>query len=326
MNGYIVYESKGPYVGIRHCLFNLKALILEAAYLDRIPVVRPLRMHPKHNFGIKLNTQWAKYWDLHKTEVYYRNNEKYELMQKPFSFILEEDFKDLKFGDNQVYRLNYQQEITEADNNKYDLIIRSLRGIYRGWWLDAVPDKIQKNIRISFKVSDDVARISREIIQLLGWYAAVHVRRGDMLRRNKCLNKFTSPKHIYRTLREIVPFESNVYILTNERDRNFFDYLKKHYRIYQYFNFNELVEIVSGHEPDNYFLFMVELNIFENAEKKIGTFKSRSYFLEWDEVFPLSKYTTVDFKLSFRLKRYFRKKRSSFWKFLDRFKPIFFIV
>jgi hypothetical protein len=326
MNGYLKYEANGPYVGILHWLSNLKAIIMEAIYLNRIPIITPPLLHPQHNLGIKLNSPWSKYLNLSQTEVYFRNNEEFELMQKPFMFILDEDFKNLNFGEDQVYKIGHEHEITDAENNNYELIVRSVDGVKMGWWLRAVPVKIKKNTRINLKVSDDVLRISKNIIERLGWYAAVHVRRGDRLKRNKNLKKFTSPQHIFKTLRDIVPLKANVYILTDERDRNYFNYLREHYKIYQYFDFDELNVIVSGKEPDNNFLFLIEQRIFENAAKKIETFKWRSYFSESSEMSSLSKYTWNDYTITYRLLKYYlsryylSRKIPFIWKGLHRLK------
>ena len=316
MNGYLIYEGKIPNVGLHHCFVNLRAIVTEAVYLNRIPVIRPLRMSPKHNFGVKLTSQWSKYWDLYQTKVYFRNNGEFELMQKPFLFILEEDFKHLKFREDQVYKINHEQKITKVENNKYDLIVRSVSGIKFEWWWFAVPDNIKENVRIKFKVSDDVARISKNIIKRLGWYATVHVRRGDRLKFNNKLKKYTSPQHILNKLKEIVPLKSNVYILTDERDRNYFDCLREHYKIYQYFDFDELNETVSGQQPDNNFLFLIESCIFKNAVKKIETFKSRSLFSMTGEVSTLSEYTAGDYPIIIRLISYLGMKMSLIWRLL----------
>jgi hypothetical protein len=291
---------------------------MEAVYLNRIPVITPPLFHPKHNFGSNITVPWSKYLNLSQTKVYFRNKEEFEPMQKPFRFILEEDYKNLKFGEDQVYKIGHEDEITEAENTKYELIVRFVYGIEKNVWLNAVPNKIQKNMCIDLSVSDDVERISKNIIERLGWYAAVHVRRGNRLKRNKKLKKFTSNQHIFKTLRDIVPLEANVYILTDEKDRNYFDPLKEHFRIYQYFDFDELNVIVSGQEPDNNFLFLIEKLIFKNAANKIKTFKDfkQGNYLSAASVASLSKYTRYDFTAKLRLNIYLGKKILSIRKTL----------
>jgi hypothetical protein len=139
--------------------------------------------------------------------------------------------------------------------------------------MNSIVKKIHQMMRVKFIWSDSVVKISNNIIDSLGWYAPAPILRGDRLKMNKKLKKFTSPKHIFNTLKEIVSLQSNVYILTDERDRNYFDNLRKYYKIHQYFDFDELNAIVSGKEPDNNFLFIIERCIYESAAIKIGTFK-----------------------------------------------------
>jgi hypothetical protein len=292
-----------------HWLYNLEVLIKEAIYLYRIPVITPPLLHPMHNFGIKLTSHWSKYLNISRTEVYIKDNGEFKQMQKPFLAIFEEDFKQLKFGEGQVYKINACHEITEAENKRYQLIVRSVSSIRRGLWGYAISPEIKKNMRVNFVWSDDVVRISKNIIDKLGWYAAIHVRRGDKLKVEKNLKKFTSPEHIFKMIKDIVPLHSNIYILTDEKDRNFFEYLREHYRIYQYFDFDELTVIVSGQEPDNNFLFLIEKRIFENAAKKIETFKLPAGYSLWQSAeYSLSRYTRMQFSINFKLRRFYRKK------------------
>jgi hypothetical protein len=286
-----------------HCLVNLQALIKEAIYLNRIPVIMPPLLHAKHNFGTKLSSNWPKYLNLSKTRVYIRDNDEYKQKLKLFAFILEQDFKQLKFDEAQIYNINPYHEITETENKNYPLIVRSVSSIFWGRWRLAIPE-IYKKMRIKFVWSDDVTNISNHIINQLGWYAAIHVRRGDRLNNNKNLKKFTSPKHIFDMMKNIVPSQSNVYILTNEIDKNFFNYLRKHYKIYQYFDFNELTEIISGHEPDNNFLYIIERCIFQNAAIKIGTFKRHNFGFWSGGDYSLSKYSPLQYSTSYKLKQY----------------------
>jgi hypothetical protein len=325
MNGYLIYEDYRNYRGILHCLSNLRALIMEATYFNRIPVVSPPMLDPKHNFGIKLNSHWSKYLNLSQTEVYFKDNSKFEQMPNSFSFIFEEDFKHLD-DIVPVYKINAHHKITEDENKNYKLIVRSVSYIKYGWWLYAVPSEIQKKVSINFALQDDIPRISKTISERLGWYAAIRVRRGDRLKDNKKQKKFTSPKHILKTAKDIVPLQSNLYILTNEKNRDFFDYLRKYYRIYQYFDFDELKAIVHGQEPDNNFLFLIELSLFDNAAKRIETFKwpgAENYFFFSKKTYYLSPFTWTDFSINFKLKLFIWDKSPLIFKRMyDRIKSI----
>ena len=297
-----MYEDNRNYRGLNHCLKNLQTIIKEAIYLDRIPVISPPLFHPKHNFGIELTYHWEKYLNLSKTVVYLKDSCKFRKRQKPFLFIYEEDFKQLKFEKDLVNSVNPHHKITRAENTNYQLIVRSIGTIMHGMWWNAIPE-IWEKIRIEFVMSEDVLKISRNVIDRLEWYAAIHVRRGDRLKQNKSLKKFTSPQHILKVAYKIVPLQSNIYILSNEKDRNYFASLKDHYKIYQYFDFEELNSILSCQEPDNYFLYMIEKCIARSAAKKILTFRRSSA-----GEFSLSKFRIDQYSLFFELRLFLNYK------------------
>jgi hypothetical protein len=311
----LIYEDYQNYVGLYHCWLNLSSLIKEAIYLNRIPVIMPPLLNSNHNFGINFSSNWQKYLNIPQTEVYIKENG--EFKQKPFVFILEKDFKQKKFKKKQVNMISPYHEVTEEENRKYQLIVRSVSTIFYGLWSHANP-KTNEMISVNPVWSDDVLKISKKIIHSLGGYSAIHVRRGDRLNINKNLKKFTSPKHILNTMKDIVPLKSKVYLLTNESDRNFFDLLRRHYRIYQYFDFDELNSIVSEEEPDNNFLFLIERCIYENAAIKIGTFKyPKAYFWVGGD-YSLSKYNRWQFSTGYTLRQYLRLMRYFFKGFRRR--------
>ncbi len=103
----------------------------------------------------------------------------------------------------------------------------------------------------------------------------MHVRRGDKLadkERYPHLAQDTRPERIYETVSRVLPEGSRIYILTDEKARNYFDILKSHYRIRRYYDFPELKRIVEGECPDNFFLYEIEQLIFAKAKTQIHTF------------------------------------------------------
>ena len=129
-----MYEDNRNYKGLNHCLKNLQAIIKEAIYLKRIPVINPPRLHPKHNCGIELTYHWGKYLDLSQTAVFLKDNCEFRKRKKPFLFIYEEDFKQLKFNNDQIHYINPHHKITKAENNKNQVIVRSIGSIMHGMW------------------------------------------------------------------------------------------------------------------------------------------------------------------------------------------------
>jgi hypothetical protein len=86
------------------------------------------------------------------------------------------------------------------------------------------------------------------------------------------LEQDTRPEKIYETVSRVLPKGSRVYILTDEKNRSYFDILKRDYQIFQYFDFPELSALVEGTDPDNFFLYEIEQLIFSRAKTKIHTF------------------------------------------------------
>jgi hypothetical protein len=86
------------------------------------------------------------------------------------------------------------------------------------------------------------------------------------------LDHDTQTDNIRATLAKTIPKGAKVYILTNERDRAFFNALKNDYEVLQFFDFPELKSLVEGRQPDNFLLFEIEKLLFDNAQTKVYTF------------------------------------------------------
>ena len=63
MKKYLWYQG-GDLTGLNHQFDNLTSLIRDVLYLGRIPVVDPPRLHPRHNFGHPISTEWNRYIDI----------------------------------------------------------------------------------------------------------------------------------------------------------------------------------------------------------------------------------------------------------------------
>jgi hypothetical protein len=171
-----------------------------------------------------------------------------------------------------VLEVKAKHLVTATENAAYQLIVKNNPS---GLGLDGVyaHDDFDFDVELcpSRLVLDHADRVSR----LLGEYHSMHVRRGDKLTdKERCpnLEQDTRPERIYETVSRVLPKGSRVYVLTDENAPNYFDVLKKDYQVVQYFDFQELKELVEGEHPDNFLLYEVEQLIFARAKTRIHTF------------------------------------------------------
>ena len=102
----------------------------------------------------------------------------------------------------------------------------------------------------------------------------IHVRRGDYIPIHNSLKENTSPEHIRDVIKKY-KFNS-VYIMTNEKDKDFFNQLRNDFNIFQYFDFKDLVSIY-----DNYELYAIETFIMFNSNFRISTFDTTNSEKKW---------------------------------------------
>lgn len=124
-----------------------------------------------------------------------------------------------------------------------------------------------------------------ENIQINTAYCAIHVRRGDKLKLPAYphLDEDTQPERILEILTKYVPKGTTVYILTNEKDKKYFDLLRSKYDILQYTNFPILKQLVENENPDNFLLYEIEKRILNSAKYKIHTFDTKNKLNGIDE-------------------------------------------
>lgn len=254
--------------GINHLREALNWLVRESISLNRTPLVFKPNFDSCHNFNIDVDATWNKYINLKNIEI--TNT----LTGNKISIeaAMEEDVANI--AEFSVLWIERDHIITDMENKTFDLIIRHNRtgleisGIHNG--IRGLPE-----YSVRFLPSIFVLETYNRVRNKIENYCAIHVRRGDMLNMIDTypnLNHDTHPDQIITTISKVLPRKSNIYILTNERDRNYFNPLKKYYIVFQYFDFPELRELIECENPDNFLLFEIEKLIFENANTKIYTF------------------------------------------------------
>lgn len=254
--------------GINHLRFALELLVREAVSLGRTPVAFRPRFDPRHNLGHDLVTDWDRYIDL----------ERIELVDQASGFVTEvKMLKRDEIGSIERWSGLWFERghmVTAAENWGYDLLVRhNMTGLHVPTVHDGPAALAPYAVR--FQPSRRVLGLVEQIVHQLGEYCAVHVRRDDMLEMKDLypnLDRDTQPDRIAQTLGRVLQPGAAVYIMTNERNKSFFAPLKEQFRVFQYFDFPALRDLVETQEPDNFLLFEVEKQLFERAQRKVHTF------------------------------------------------------
>ena len=254
--------------GINHLREALEWLVRESISLNRTPLVFIPHFDSCHNFNIEVNATWDKYIDLNNLKI----NELSLETDTTIQAVMQHNI--VGFDDLSMLCIERTHVVTDKENEKFDLIVRHNR---TGLKIDSIHTGIRgiPNYSVSFKTSNRVFDTYKKVSNKIQNYCAIHVRRGDMLNMVNSypnLNQETQPDKIKSIISEVISPNSKVYILTNERDKSYFNSLKIDYEVFQYFDFPELLELVECEQPDNFLLFEVEKLIFENAKMKIYTF------------------------------------------------------
>ena len=301
---YLVLQTDGcPKPGLDHSLAIFKGAIKEAICLGRTLVINKFSMTPRHNLGHPAeNLEYKRYINLDKTQVYKTGQDgSLQQINSLFHYIDAENFDLNKYHEKDILSINKDiRPISEEENNRYDVIIR--KTIYYDY------RKIYPDILLSFYPSDEVEHLTDVVLKSLGtsladaqkksliyhgvdhsanseifnqkmpttplYYIAMHIRSNDfyvMQDSSRYWNTTWHLKHIINRNRSIYK-GCKIYIMSDIQDRRYFDFLKKDYNVYRYFDFPELEALVSKNndsEIDNAMLYSVEKNILQYAHTKI---------------------------------------------------------
>ncbi|MDE2277086.1 MAG: hypothetical protein KGK09_12405, partial [Burkholderiales bacterium] len=243
-------------------------LVREAAALGRTPVVFEPRFDPRHNGGHDVQAGWRKYIDLDAIELVQGGSGQ----RLPVRALQRSEVAG--FDALSAAWFERAHRITVPENRRHALIVRLNK---TGLAVGAVHEGPAglPGYRVNLPASAAVRAAAQQVQAQLGPYGAMHVRRGDMLAMKAQypnLARDTQPGHIAAVLRAHLPAGSRVYVMTNERDPEFFAPLRREYEIVQFFDFPALKALLEGPAPDNFFLFEVEKLLFEQAATRIHTF------------------------------------------------------
>jgi hypothetical protein len=248
--------------------FALDLLVREAVSLGRTPLVFKPRFDPRHNLGRDLDVEWDRYIDLQRVHLM----DGAHGCEVCVAAVRPQGIADLDRLSTAWFERDHV--VTDAENRSYELIVRRNK---TGLSVDRVhggPAGLP-GYGVRFEPSAKVLDRVEKVRGRLGGYAAMHVRRDDMLEMKDLypnLDRDTRPERILETLSQYLPQGARVYIMTNERDQRFFEPLRASFEVFQYFDFPELRELIDSDQPDNFLLFEIEKLLFERASTKIHTF------------------------------------------------------
>ena len=300
--------------GLNHCLRNLFAIVREAVLLDRIPVLLPPILWPRHNLNHRIAPSWRRYYDLDNIEIVVRYRglaarlfSDRVIPAKDFRYIEYEEFKKLRFSRGEYKQIGAHRRISLRKNRRYRLIARynAFNPIWSMWWwrwpefwwqkarrfrrygislnhqwvlwlLASLPKffhyRYWPNVIVRLPPARDIKETAQQVSAALGdKYYVLHIRRDEFAERVPAIDKATRPRAILDRIQTFVPRGVTLYIMTDERDPRYFDLLREHYEVYQYFDFPSLAACIDTPDPDNYKLFMIESQIRDTAHQVIET-------------------------------------------------------
>ena len=120
----------------------------------------------------------------------------------------------------------------------------------------------------------------------------VQGKKGEHLDKQPLLRFAASQKQIRTLLSYAISKGSRLYIMSDIKNPQHFDFLKGDYQVYRYHDFPELKQLVSGEKEgsiDNVMLSLVERNIMKYATVKILPPNKNSMMYHLNEVYDLSQ-------------------------------------
>ena len=307
----------------------LNVVFLEARQLNRIPVIGNFAVSPEDNLEFKRNDfRFEDYLDLSHGTLR-QINQVDNIVQDTQKWVKEEEFDMGSYASDKICEVS-DKIISQEENEKYDVIVRKnpaykyiknyLKQMPPDVYLDFPPsEKVNKYTDIvleAFGTSrenalagqhyflnkvgtmrscfDEATRARGSSISLRrAYYACLHVqgKQGGQAGRQPELRFAATKQQIESALSYAISKKSRLYIMSDILEPQYFDFLKKDYKVYRYYDFPELEQLVSGKDGnsvDNVMLYCVEKNIMRHATVKIQPPHSGSTMYHLNEIYNTS--------------------------------------
>ena len=296
---YLILHTPEKSAGLDHMLAVVKGAIKEAIHLKRILIIDQCTMHERHNLGHKLSLDIERYINLNKTQIYkIDNNGSIKPLNNPLRFMQARDFDYNKYPEELVLRVLGYTPISETQNNQYQVIVRTTHSYayYRLVYPDVLiialypsdkvvylTDIVLRAMGTSLSDTEKLAAVHRDIdfsanrdiwqnavLDNPLYYACMHIRGNDTSKSADYRQAF-SRYHIKDLMKKKIPKGMRIYVMTDIRKLGYLSFLEKDYIVYQYYDFPELKNLISGDKSsvDNAMLYSVEKNIMQHAYVKL---------------------------------------------------------
>lgn len=274
-NRFLIYRHVGGpllKVGYMHNLTNLIGLCREAAHLGRRPVLAVPCFDPVHNFGVPVTKQWNEYVNVETIQVNDISESGILNQSSPHNVfaVLEDDFQISSFPDSEIVVIHGAENGDQDAFREKAILVRELTPEYAIWG-DANPE-LRTRYNVSICPSKMIEELAGLVADRLGSYVALHVRRGDRMKQNRLIDRYTRANYITSFISDRFGKAYPVFLMTDERKPGFFDALRSEFDLVTYQDFPALRDLVNPSRPDNFMLFCVEKLIYYRAAHRIGVF------------------------------------------------------
>ncbi|KAL3690469.1 hypothetical protein R1sor_016778 [Riccia sorocarpa] len=289
---YLYYERGGDYCKpMSQYIWSLLCAMGEARYLNRTFVMDlDICLPASDNYkGVDHQEN-----EPHKDFRFYYD---FEHLRQNLAVIDQAQFlKKLSTVDKQkveIVAVDVKTTPMDLISQRSPIIKRTFRGSEpNNFWFRVCEGEAEKVIKRPWELLWKSKRLNDIVLAIcgkMGWdYDVVHVVRGERINKKELwpnLDDDTSPEAIARKLDDTVAQGRNVYIATNEREKDYFDKLRGKWKIFTLDDFEELwsegsewyketAELNGGVpvEFDGYMRVEVDTEILYKAKKRIETF------------------------------------------------------
>lgn len=249
MDRFLQYEILTKKAGLNHQTYNLKTLISEAYCTHRIPVISNMFLFGYHNDGKELCSDLSAYYDFKNVTV------KGEL----YPCIFENELP------NGISRTEIMEGLPLDDKQSY--ILKKFHPQKGQSWSNYKETFSPTEIVIPYQ--SHIWEKAQKVVDSIGTeFTCVHVRRRDVLKNHWRVIWHTRPGNIKKVL-DSLHSPNDVYVMSDETKKAFFNPLSKYYSIHVYNDYDFLRTVKS---EDNYQLFCIEKCIRTMAKYKVSTF------------------------------------------------------
>ena len=303
---YLLFSMTKRKTGVDNIFRMLNLIFKEAQHLNRIPAIGEFTMSSKHDLGDgRADLRFDDYLDLSNGLTVQLKQGYHKLVASRLDWIKEQELDLASYASDKVYNLAADEIVGDEMNQHYDVLIRrdptfkyvstSKKYEYGKYLIDFpysgkvnnLVDEVLGTLGISRQDAMAAQHYFLSRVNSSGWdqrydniplnksyYACMHVRASIKDRDSgQPIFPFSAVREQIKSVVEhSISKSSQLYVMSDVHQPDFFDFLKSDYRVYRYYDFPDLRELISGADGkkiDNVMLYLVEKNIMKYATVKI---------------------------------------------------------